>query len=98
MEIKSSIWIRLPKLPTEFYDNFIVAQIGKKLGKLVKMDVCTSEALKGTYARICVEVPICVQVRKYICNGHHKKLLKYEGSNILFSGCGVLVHTIKICL
>ncbi|XP_049414794.1 uncharacterized protein LOC125877589 [Solanum stenotomum] len=52
-ETKSAIWIRLPELPTEFYDHSILARIGKKLGKLVKTDVCTSEALRGRYARMC---------------------------------------------
>ncbi|XP_049369507.1 uncharacterized protein LOC125834407 [Solanum verrucosum] len=96
-ETKSAIWIRLPELPTEFYDHSILARIGKKLGKLVKMDVCTSEALRGRYARICVEVLIDVPVRKYICIGHYKQPLQYEGLNILCSKCGVLGHTNQIC-
>ncbi|KAH0776416.1 hypothetical protein KY290_007827 [Solanum tuberosum] len=63
IETKSAIWIRLLELPTEFYNQLIVLKIGRKLGKLVKMDVCTSEALRGRYARICVEVHIGVPVK-----------------------------------
>ncbi|KAH0739057.1 hypothetical protein KY290_037762 [Solanum tuberosum] len=48
-ETKSAIWIRLPELPTEFYDHSILARIGKKLGKLVKTDVCTLEAATPKY-------------------------------------------------
>lgn len=62
-ETKSAIWICLPKLPTKFYDYLVLAKIGKKLEKLFKMDVFTSEALRGRYARIFVEVPIRVPVK-----------------------------------
>ncbi|KAK4710442.1 hypothetical protein R3W88_004955 [Solanum pinnatisectum] len=97
LETKSAIWIRLPELPTEFYDYSILARIGKKLGKLVKTNVCTSKTLRRRYARICVEVPIDVSIRKYISIGHHKQPLQYEGSNILCSRCGILGHTNQIC-
>ncbi|KAG5568819.1 hypothetical protein H5410_064165 [Solanum commersonii] len=58
METYSAIWIRPPELPTEFYDHSILAKVGKKLGKLVKTDVCTSATLRGQYELICVELPI----------------------------------------
>ncbi|KAK4728132.1 hypothetical protein R3W88_021120 [Solanum pinnatisectum] len=45
METYYAIWIRLLELPTEFYDHSILAKVGKKLGKLVKTDVCTSVTL-----------------------------------------------------
>ncbi|KAG5576020.1 hypothetical protein H5410_056154 [Solanum commersonii] len=90
IETKSAIWIRLLELPTELYNQLILAKIGRKLGKLVKTDVRISEALRGRYGRICVEVPIGVAVTKNICIGHHNQPLVYEGFNILCSTCGVL--------
>ncbi|KAH0678628.1 hypothetical protein KY285_019702 [Solanum tuberosum] len=94
---KSAIWIRLPELQTEFCDHSILARIGKKLGELVKTDVCTSETLRERYAIICVEVPIGVPVQKYISIGHHKQPFNYKCSTILCARCGVLGHTIQIC-
>ncbi|XP_009772651.1 uncharacterized protein [Nicotiana sylvestris] len=38
----SAVWLRLPQLPTEFYDSTILARIGNKIGKLLKIDACTS--------------------------------------------------------
>ncbi|KAH0759166.1 hypothetical protein KY290_022659 [Solanum tuberosum] len=35
MEICTSIWLRLPGKPTEYYDHKILAKIGNRLGKLV---------------------------------------------------------------
>uniref|UniRef100_A0A0V0GZK1 Putative ovule protein n=1 Tax=Solanum chacoense TaxID=4108 RepID=A0A0V0GZK1_SOLCH len=56
----SAIWIRLPELLT---DHSNLARVGKRLGKLVKTDVCTSSTLRGRYARIYVEVPMGVPVK-----------------------------------
>lgn len=53
-----AIWVRLPELPTKYYDHQILSNIGSKLGKLIKTDLCTSVTLKGRYARICIEVPL----------------------------------------
>ncbi|KAK4719065.1 hypothetical protein R3W88_017403 [Solanum pinnatisectum] len=96
-ETKSAIWIRLLELPTEFYDHLVLTKISQKLGKLVKRDVCTSEALRGRYTRICVEVPIGVPMRKKIAIGQHQQPPVYDGSSILCSTCGVLGHTILTC-
>lgn len=54
----SAIWIQLPELPTEFYDIEILQKLGNKVGKLIKIDACTSAATRGPYAHICVEVPL----------------------------------------
>ncbi|WMV38169.1 hypothetical protein MTR67_031554 [Solanum verrucosum] len=51
----SAVWIMLPHLPTEFYDGQLT-KIGGTIGKLLKVDACTSATLIGRYARLCVEV------------------------------------------
>ncbi|KAG5620667.1 hypothetical protein H5410_005885 [Solanum commersonii] len=93
----SVIWLRLPELPTEFYDHSILARIGRKVGKLVKTDVCTSATLRGRYARICVEVPLGTPVQKFIYIGHHKQNIVYEGSDIFCNNSGVLNHNTINC-
>lgn len=54
----SDIWIRLPELPTEFYDIDILQRVGAKVGKLLKVDICTSATSRERYARICIEMPL----------------------------------------
>ncbi|KAK4731536.1 hypothetical protein R3W88_024524 [Solanum pinnatisectum] len=49
----TTTWIRLPHLPTKFYDEVILKKIGNVIGKLLKIDVCTSTTIRGRYARIC---------------------------------------------
>uniref|UniRef100_A0A1U7WXE9 Uncharacterized protein LOC104228581 n=1 Tax=Nicotiana sylvestris TaxID=4096 RepID=A0A1U7WXE9_NICSY len=41
-----------------FYDLEILQKVGNKLGKLLKIDTCTSTTSRGRYARICIEVPL----------------------------------------
>lgn len=43
----TAIWIRLPEVPTEFYDHHILARVGQSMGKLVKTGICTSQTLRG---------------------------------------------------
>lgn len=52
------IWVRLPGLPTEFYNRKILEKAGRKIGQLVKIDSCTSATLHGRYARICIQIPM----------------------------------------
>ncbi|XP_070004053.1 uncharacterized protein [Nicotiana sylvestris] len=58
----SAVWIRLHQLPMEFYDGKILEKIGNAIGRLLKIDTCTSTTLRGRYARICVEIPLEIPV------------------------------------
>ncbi|XP_009757725.1 uncharacterized protein [Nicotiana sylvestris] len=99
-EIKSSliaIWIRSPQLPTELYDGIILAKIENAIGKLLKVDACTSSTLRGRYARLCIELPLEVLVIPFIKIGHHKQIIQYEGENTLCKQCGRLGHVALKC-
>ncbi|XP_019265915.1 PREDICTED: uncharacterized protein LOC109243437 [Nicotiana attenuata] len=54
----TAVWVRLPQLPTEFYDGIILTRIGNCIGKLLKVDARTSTTLRGRYARLYVELPL----------------------------------------
>ncbi|XP_019256342.1 PREDICTED: uncharacterized protein LOC109234734 [Nicotiana attenuata] len=99
-EVKSSltvIWIRLPQLPTEFYDGIILAKIRNAIGKLLKVDACTSSTLRGRYARLCIELAPEVPVVPFINIGHHKQIIQYEGESTLCKQCGRLGHVAMKC-
>lgn len=86
------VWIRLPQLPTKFYDYTILQKIGNKIEKLFRIDACTSSTLRGRYARLCVEVPMNVLVKPFIYIGNYKQQIHYEGENFLCNYCGRLGH------
>ncbi|PHU19837.1 hypothetical protein BC332_10988 [Capsicum chinense] len=91
------IWLRLPFLPTEFYDKLILEKIGKQIGCLLKIDTCTSATLRGRYARICVQIPMDTPVYTSIYIGNHSQPIYYEGEAILCTGCGRLGHVVRHC-
>ncbi|XP_019240315.1 PREDICTED: uncharacterized protein LOC109220306 [Nicotiana attenuata] len=75
---KTTVWKRLPQLPTEFYDSIILTKVGNKIGKLLKVDACTSSTLRGRYARLCIELPLDIPVPHSILIGSHKQTIYYE--------------------
>lgn len=73
----TAIWLRLPNLPIEFYDGSILQKIGNSMGRLLKIDACTSATLRGRYARLCVELPMDQPVAKFIYIEDHKQQIEY---------------------
>lgn len=52
--IFATIWIRLPKLPNEFYDLNILQKIENQIGTILKLDTVTMNATRGRHARLCI--------------------------------------------
>ncbi|XP_019235690.1 PREDICTED: uncharacterized protein LOC109216017 [Nicotiana attenuata] len=96
-QVLTAIWIRLPNLPTEFYDLEIVGKVGNTIGRLLKVDACTSAALRGRYARLCIELPLRKPVKSNAWIGNHKQQILYEGENLLCKNCGCLGHIARQC-
>ncbi|XP_009785180.1 uncharacterized protein [Nicotiana sylvestris] len=94
---RSVIWLQLPQLPTEFYDAIILKKIGNTIGKLLKIDACTSAALRERYARLCIEMQLEEPVQPCISIGNYKQQIIYEGEHILCKACGRLGHTTQHC-
>lgn len=65
-----AVWIRIPMLPVEYYDRHLLWRIGKKLGRVLKVDENTLKGWakdgsrgptrpeRGKFARICIEVDL----------------------------------------
>lgn len=82
-QVHTIIWVCLPQLSTEFYDGIILQNIGNSIGKLLKIDACTSATLCGRYVRLCIELPMDKPVQPCILIGSHLQQLTYEGINFL---------------
>lgn len=65
----------------EFYDYQILQKVDSKLGKLLKVDTCTTFTTRGIYARICIKVPLEKQLKTHVHLGNHKQVILYEGLN-----------------
>ncbi|PHU20266.1 hypothetical protein BC332_11417 [Capsicum chinense] len=81
------IWVRLPQLSTELYDQQILEKIGNHLGFLLKIDSCASLTLRGRYARICIQIPLGEPAMKTISIDDYTQQVEYEGDDALCMGC-----------
>lgn len=92
-----ALWVRLPGLPPEFYDLKTLTRIGNLLGWTLKVDAHTTDAARGQYARICVQVPIDKPLITVTALGHHTQRIIYEGINQICFSCGKIGHKSLSC-
>ncbi|OMO97270.1 hypothetical protein CCACVL1_04612 [Corchorus capsularis] len=65
---KMAIWIHLPELPIKYFNMEMLMNVGRQLGKPIRLDTNTSKVVRGKFARICVEIdlfkPLVSRVQK----------------------------------
>lgn len=65
------VWVRIPRLPLEFFHESVLMRIGDQLGTVMKVDGNTTAVSRGKYARICVEVGLQKPlISIVVVNGH----------------------------
>ncbi|XP_070025634.1 uncharacterized protein [Nicotiana sylvestris] len=93
----TTVWTRLPQLPTKFYDGQILQRIGGAIERLLKVDAYTSSSLRGRNARLYIELPMEEPIIKFIYISSHKQQIHYEVEQHLCKLCGRLGHGAKDC-
>ena len=86
------VWIRQEQLPIEYYHPDFLKHVGNKLGKLLKIDVVTSAAIRGCYARLCVQFNIAYPLLKRVKIDAFRQDIVYENLPVLCFRCGRLGH------
>ncbi|KAJ1436793.1 Endonuclease/exonuclease/phosphatase superfamily [Sesbania bispinosa] len=87
-----SVWIRVPGLPIEFYDNRVLWRIGNVLGKTVKIDanmlrekndsIGEFSTKRAKFAGICIEVDLNkILISKFSLEGRVYNV-EYEGLHL----------------
>ncbi|CAN1848291.1 hypothetical protein LINPERHAP1_LOCUS38866 [Linum perenne] len=89
---KIMTWVRLPKLPIQYFNYKAVERIGNHIGKTIRLDLAIEEGARARYARVCVEVDQSrLLLGKYIIEDK-VFYVEYESlDNICFS-CGMYGH------
>ncbi|KAF3961035.1 hypothetical protein CMV_014300 [Castanea mollissima] len=90
-------WVRLNKLPIEYYDTIVLRQIGQALGKVLRIDIHMASEARGRYARICVQVDIAKPLINTVRVEKRNHLVSCEGVSKLCFSCGRLRHRKEIC-
>lgn len=92
-----AVWIRLPRLPIEYYDIEALKEIGSVVGRVLRVDTYTASEARGRYARLCVQVNINNPLIYTIMIGKFKQFVIYEGIGRLCFSCGCVGHRWENC-
>jgi hypothetical protein len=94
---KVALWMRLPDLAMESYDNKILWRIGDKIGKTLKVDRTTSIGSRGNYARISMEVDLTNPLLAKFQLRRRVRKIVYEGLHLICFHCGQHGHRKEAC-
>ncbi|KAK4259987.1 hypothetical protein QN277_003165 [Acacia crassicarpa] len=94
---KAAVWVRIPKIPLEYYDEVALTVIGNRIGKTLKVDMNTSGHLRGHFARICVLVELDKQMMQGFYLDNQEFFIEYEGLHLLCTCCGIYGHRKETC-
>ena len=80
------VWVRLPKLPVEYYKPSILRDLGNAIGSVLRIDTHTATEMRGRFAKHCVQVDLEKPLIRIIkCSGLEHPV-QYEGiSSMCFS-------------
>nr|XP_023911415.1 uncharacterized protein LOC112023033 [Quercus suber]POF11677.1 uncharacterized protein CFP56_62253 [Quercus suber] len=93
-----AMWIRLPELPIEYYEESVLRDIGRAVGPVLKVDTHTALEVRGRFARICVQVNLDEPIVKAIRVSGIRQPVQYEGLSSLCFSCGRVGHKAEGCL
>ena len=86
----TAVWICLEQLPIGYYHLEFLKHVRHKLGKLLKVDAITSAAIRGRYARICVQLNMTNLLPKRVKIGTFWQDIVYENLPMMCYRCGRL--------
>ncbi|KAI0488433.1 hypothetical protein KFK09_028264 [Dendrobium nobile] len=99
--LSSPVWIRLPNLPLQYWDDCNIARIASKIGVPLWIDAQTGNWGRREYARVCVRMCLDWKLQSGIwingMNGRFYQKVEYEGIGILCYGCGKVGHWKEFC-
>ncbi|CAN1185569.1 hypothetical protein LINPERHAP2_LOCUS37626 [Linum perenne] len=98
-EIKSILtWVRLPKLPIQYFNSMAVHRIGNAIGRTVRLDLATLEGSRCRYARVCVEIDLTKPLLgKYMIEDRVLKI-EYESLENVCVECGIYGYKRESCV
>ncbi|XP_061371392.1 uncharacterized protein LOC133313981 [Gastrolobium bilobum] len=102
---KLAVWMRIPRLPIEFYTSHHLWQIGNLFGKTLKIDHNSirtrssgeEETTRAKFARICVEVDLRKGFLSKFKIAKHTFHVAYEGLHMICFACGRYGHRKDQC-
>lgn len=95
------VWVAFPGLPIHLHCHEALFEIVKPIGSPLKLDVATSDALRPTVARVCVEVDVSQELSQKIYLQAKQRLILqsviYEDLPKYCTACRRLGHDHLTC-
>ncbi|CAN1129680.1 hypothetical protein LINPERHAP2_LOCUS5370 [Linum perenne] len=91
-------WVRLPKLPIQYFNHVAVNRIGNYIGRTIRMDLATSEGARARYARVCVEIDLSKPLLGKFSIEDREFHIVYESLENMCFTCGFYGHKDAGCL
>ncbi|GAV65410.1 DUF4283 domain-containing protein, partial [Cephalotus follicularis] len=93
----TTVWVWHLELPIKYYDEIVLEQIGRLIGKLIKLDINTFPATKTDNARLCVEIDLRQPMGLKIQVDKITQVIEYEGLHVVYFYCGNAGHKDADC-
>ncbi|XP_057451967.1 uncharacterized protein LOC130743755 [Lotus japonicus] len=91
------LWIRIPGLGFQFYDESILMTLASGVGEPIRVDTNTVDMQRGKFARVCVEIDLDQPVIGMVGLRGTWYNVEYEGLHLLCSHCGCYGHLARNC-
>lgn len=96
-EEKLLVWVRLPGIQIEYFNEEFLEIVGVKIGRLIRIDEATCVVSRGRFARMCVKVDITKPLLpKFKVKGRVRKI-DYEGFHLICFHCGIYGYRKEGC-
>ncbi|KAE8726828.1 hypothetical protein F3Y22_tig00006038pilonHSYRG00002 [Hibiscus syriacus] len=94
----TTVWIHIPGLPIEYFEESVLCNLGRLVGKHLKIDYHTAWSTRGRFARICVEIDLNTPLLSKVRIGNKVYNIEYEVMHSICFKCGVVGHRATDCL
>ncbi|KAI0516092.1 hypothetical protein KFK09_008764 [Dendrobium nobile] len=99
--ISSPVWIRLPNLPLQCWDEVNICRIASLVGKPYLLDGNMFQWSIREFARVCVRIPLDMRLPQGVwvkgSAGEFYQKVEYEGVSKICTECGTIGHSLKEC-
>ena len=92
-----AVWVKLPELPFKLFDRNILLQVGRMLGKLVKIDNNTVKGEGKRFTNLCVLIDAESQPLTGIWLGNVLQDIKYLEGSWYYPTCNKFGHGSRNC-
>ncbi|KAI5385122.1 hypothetical protein KIW84_071929 [Lathyrus oleraceus] len=91
-------WVRVSRLPIEYYDARVLTFIRNHIGVTVKVDKNTMSKERGKYVRLCVQVDLTKPLLAMFAVTKSLYKIEYEGLHLLCLSYGCFGHFKEGCV